>query len=215
MLSELNGEEEGTFTDERDGKVYKTVKIGNQVWMAENLKYDAPGSVCYENDPRNAEYYGRLYDLETAKKAVPNGWRLPTNTDWHELIRYVGSAKAGKDLKMEHSWMKNGNGTNKFGFAALPGGCGRSGNFDYVGKRGYWWSSSSNSWNIGYNEDMINSCKEYEGELLSVRCFQKCAVKINVQPTIKNVVKIGNSHSARNWKHKTQYESLIKYPKKW
>lgn len=89
----------GTFIDNRDGHVYKWVKIGTQIWMAENLTYDAgSGSWNYFNDPAYATY-GRLYDWETAKKACPAGWHLPDDSEWTILTDYVGGVKRRIDLR--------------------------------------------------------------------------------------------------------------------
>ena len=82
-----NDKQFGSFTDPRDGKTYKTVKIGNQVWMAENLNYDAgSGSWCYED----CSQYGRLYNWETAKGVAPQGWHLPSKSEFETLLNNLG-----------------------------------------------------------------------------------------------------------------------------
>jgi len=78
------------FTDSKDGKQYKTVKIGEQTWMAENLNTETGKSVCYENKDDNCKKYGRLYDWETAMKACPSGWHLPSKAEWQELVDFEG-----------------------------------------------------------------------------------------------------------------------------
>lgn len=122
------------FVDNRDGTKYKTAKIGSFVWMTENLNYEIDNSWCF-----NCEKYGRLYDWETAMKACPNGWHLPSNEEWDDLILNAGDDVAGKKLKSaEPNW----NGTDDFGFSALPGGHYIDDNLDAVSYRGYWWSSN-------------------------------------------------------------------------
>ncbi|MCL2283106.1 MAG: hypothetical protein FWC26_07295, partial [Fibromonadales bacterium] len=130
--------------DKRDGKTYRTVKIGTQIWMAENLNYDAENSKCYENKPENCEKYVRLYDWETAMKSCPSSWHLPSNEEWKTLVNFAGGRNiAGKKLKAKKGWNEKGNGTDGFGFSALPGGSGYSDDkFSDVGNYGYWWSSS-------------------------------------------------------------------------
>jgi uncharacterized protein (TIGR02145 family) len=137
----------GTFTDSRDRKTYKYVTIGNQVWMAENLAYKpSSGNYwAYDDNSSNAAKYGYLYDWQTAKNVCPTGWHLPSDAEWTQLTDFVGS-NPGTKLKAKSGWNSNGNGTDDYGFSALPGGKRSSdGNFYLIGSGGYWWSSTEGS----------------------------------------------------------------------
>jgi len=127
----------GEFTDPRDGKVYKTVKIGNQTWLAENLNWEDAG-ITYEHKKTNGKKYGRLYTWAEAMEVAPPGWHLPTDKEWQKLINFAGGKTiVGKKLKSKNGWDDNG------GFSALLGGCCDIGDhFADVGVRGYWWSST-------------------------------------------------------------------------
>jgi len=138
----------GSITDTRgdESQTYRTVKIGNLTWMAENLNYAIDGgSWCYADDNDNCDIYGRLYNWEAAADACPAGWRLPDNDDWDNLVLEVGGSNAvGEKLKSTSGWNNAGDGTDEFGFFALPGGYNNiSGSlFDDVGSYGYWWSAT-------------------------------------------------------------------------
>jgi uncharacterized protein (TIGR02145 family) len=182
----------GTFTDPRDGRAYRTVKIGDQVWMAENLAFDYAGSKVYGNDLGNLAKYGRLYTWEQAKRACPPGWHLPSNKEWDKLMRYADgtsgtespydSPTAGKYLKAKEGWNAHeiyGKGTDDFGFSALPGGFGSSDGYFYrVGGSGYWWSSNEDYSNYAYSRYMLYSIEyarwssDSKDYLFSVRCLQ-------------------------------------------
>jgi uncharacterized protein (TIGR02145 family) len=137
------------------GREYQTVQIGDQVWMAENLVYEPVlGNYwSYENDSWNAEKYGYLYDWETAKKVCPEGWHLPSDSEWNKLINYLGgSEEAGNKMKSRNGWFHRGDGTDKSGFSGLPGGYRYSDRYGsasqlylYIGNYGAWWSSSEHS----------------------------------------------------------------------
>jgi len=157
-----------------------TVKIGNQVWMAKNLNCNVSGSKCYDNQESNCTTYGRLYDWETAKKVCPSGWHLPSNAEWDALMTAVGGAStAGTKLKAKSGWNNNGNGTDNYGFSALPGGYGGSGgDFYSVGNYGYWWSATESYASNAYSRYMYyDYASVYSGNygkvfLFSVRCVQ-------------------------------------------
>jgi uncharacterized protein (TIGR02145 family) len=169
-----------TVKDSRDGKIYKTVKIDTQVWMAENLNYAAEGSKCYENDAGNCEKYGRLYNWATALKACPAGFHLPSDDEWWVLEKAVGGRPAaGTKLKSAAGWNEGGNGTNDFGWSALPGGSGGAdGRFYGAGTYGSWWGASGfladGAWRrrMGYNNVGVSRDDYGKTFLFSVRCVQ-------------------------------------------
>lgn len=138
----------GTFIDHRDGKSYKTVVIGTQIWMAENLNFETiSGSWVYKNDPANEIIYGRLYLWETAQKVCPAGWHLPSEKEWNELRTFLGeNSIVGGKLKEEgiaHWNSPNKGATNETGFSGLPGGYrNQNKGFHAIGKYGQWWSST-------------------------------------------------------------------------
>ena len=141
--------ETGSFTDSRDGKVYKTIKIGEQWLMAENLAYkpEQGNFWAYGNDSNNVAKYGYLYDWETAKEAAPKGWHLPTESDWKTLRKSFGGKRdvfkyLGGTMEKVYKQMV----VVDSGFNALLCGI-RSGNgkFMYLGERTDFWSSSKSN----------------------------------------------------------------------
>ena len=209
----------GTMTDSRDGKTYRTVKIGDQVWMAENLNYAYTGvpykydgytsdstSWCYGNDPANCTKYGRLYTWAAAMDSVgewstngkgcgydqtcsptypvrgvcPEGWHLPDTTEWKALFTAVGGrSTAGMVLKSTSGWYNSGNGSDAFGFSALPAGD-RDGNggYHYDGNYALFWSSTESYSNLAYGmllsylSDSASLYSDYKKFGFSVRCLK-------------------------------------------
>jgi uncharacterized protein (TIGR02145 family) len=169
----------GTFTDKRDGKTYKTVKIGKQTWMAENLNYQTKnGSLCYDNKESNCKKYGRLYETGyTLKNVCPAGWHLPSSQEWKDLVLTAGGFDvAGKKLKSKSGWDGDGNGTDEFGFSAMPGGLNLE-DFMGVGTKGSWWTASAGNvyWYFSDGDAAYENYFEEDGgttSFLSVRCVQ-------------------------------------------
>ena len=183
------------FTDPRDQQTYNTVQIGSQCWMAENLNigemiiagpYQTNNGIiekyCYDNDPANCEAYGGLYQWNEMMEYVtdtvvqgicPEGWFLPTDTEWTQLVEYVvsqgypndwndpnGTGNVLKSCRQVNSplggdcntsehprWNENfsHHGFDAFDFSSLPGGTCGGGSFYSLGSFGYWWSSTQRS----------------------------------------------------------------------
>ena len=110
----------GEFYDARDGRTYRTVTFGAQEWMAENLNYNAAGSLCFVYLDENCNSYGRLYGWPL-DGVCPDGWHVPAETEWKSLFVYVGD-NSGTKLKSSSGWKAGMNGSNDFEFSALPAG---------------------------------------------------------------------------------------------
>lgn len=140
--SECNSKEIETFTDDRDGKKYKTIKIVNQIWMAENLNYfTSSGSWCFDNNSSNCNTYGRLYNWVTAQNVCPIGWHLPSKGEFETLLSNVGGSSSNAYYALKDA--------GSSGFNALLGGYLESaGNyFTYIGDRSLYCSSSEYKYN--------------------------------------------------------------------
>lgn len=176
----------GTMTDARDGESYQTVRIGKQIWMAENLKVKTEGSWCYEDKESDCQKYGWLYNWDAAKVACPVGWHLPSKEEFEILFKFVGGAQedawkwkdVGKKLNSSSGWKENGNGDDAFGYSALPAG-GRSNNGGYYGD-GYnasFWSSTedySSAYYMNLHYSVVTALLGLSNKNLgfSVRCVK-------------------------------------------
>jgi len=147
------------FIDSRDGQVYNVNKIGNLIWMSQNLNYEAADSKCFDNDAKNCiSYYGRLYKWDEAQNICPNGWHLPTSKEWTEMVDYA----AKKDTNVS--------------FVV---------NYDIYGKYSFWTSSETSKskasavylprvvWVKDANrEASVSYGTESKSSYLSVRCVR-------------------------------------------
>jgi uncharacterized protein (TIGR02145 family) len=158
---------------------HKTVTIGNQEWMAENL-YCPELGFHYDNDPKNSENgYGTLhthYAIPAIHEILPDdGWRVPSDEDWDALIKYVGH-DAGTKLKSKKGWKDGGNGTDIYGFGVLPAGyCRHSRHFCFRGFNAYFWSSSVYDAlyeNFSYNYSTVNRAAANCSRGFSIRCVR-------------------------------------------
>jgi uncharacterized protein (TIGR02145 family) len=173
--------EYGEMIDSRDGQVYKTVKIGNQVWMAENLNYETEKSYCYNDSTEYCAMYGRFYEWNAAMRACPEGWHLPLLEEFKTLVDALGdSAMAGSKLKSTSGWLNDLNGTDDYGFTVLPIG-GRSASGKYINKEWLadFWSSTESAVEFAYVMHLgayFNTAPldmdEGKYNAFSVRCLQ-------------------------------------------
>ena len=200
----------GKLLDERDGQIYRTVKIGGQTWMAENLNYADSAQTpsleescwCYEYKDDNCVLYGRHYNWYSVFKPdspldcppypcklkqlttdvqgfCPMGWHLPVQTEWQDLFDEVGgSSVAGERLKSVVGWENNGNGTDVYGFSALPAGeRDEIMQWGYSGKTALFWSYTDNGENdphfVDFSYDRESAVLgSYKYSAISIRCIK-------------------------------------------
>jgi uncharacterized protein (TIGR02145 family) len=197
LIKPAQDDRSGIFTDPRDGNVYKWVKIGNQIWMAENLRFKPDsGSWCWENLEQNCMTKGRLYDWKTAKQVSPPGWHLPSDKEWKELEIALGltaeqadqegmridkdSLLAGK-IKLRDAWPGEYKGkpltiTNETGFSAVITGFFANNEFTHDGYTS-WWSSTDHetkAWlrHIGFFDNFIGRVLNPKVFAFAVRCIK-------------------------------------------
>jgi uncharacterized protein (TIGR02145 family) len=152
-----------SLVDDRNGQTYKTVKIGNLWWTAENINYKTEGSFCYGDDESNCVKYGRLYKWNGAMMACPNGWRLPTKIEFDDLFVIVGGRlSAGQVLKSTSGWKYDGNGRDAYGFSAIPAGYwDEHDSYGLEGSHAYFWSSTVYEYS---DQSAYNMCLNYSAE---------------------------------------------------
>ena len=139
-----------SLIDSRDGKIYKTVCIGEQEWMAENLNWAGAG-VCFGDEAAKCKTYGRLYNWTEASNVYPVDWHLPSQSELMELLNNLGGeAKSGGKLKSTTSdWLAPNTGANNSsGFSALPGGlkvAPPTGSFSSLGRNAFFWTKTTDN----------------------------------------------------------------------
>ncbi len=185
-----------TFKDSRDGKLYRTVKIGTQTWMAENLNYAGNGTkigACYNLVLDSCATLGRRYTWWEAMAVLPSsgasptgvqqgicplGWHVPSDTEWTILTTVAGGASwAGEKLKSTSGWADSGIGIDKYGFRALAGG-GTGLLLEYAGYGGVWWTATPyNSTRaeyriMDYDDVGVGRWDDYKALSFSLRCVR-------------------------------------------
>ena len=141
--------EMGTFVDPRDGSEYKTCKIGNQFWLAENLKFelDSDDCVAYDEDYQYFDKYGYLYCENGLEAAIPEGWHLPTRKEWETMVRFAKKDSRCKDVLSviaSEEWIESS--SDKYGFSMVAGGIGNcSGDFELLDYSAHFWVSEGDA----------------------------------------------------------------------
>ena len=157
--------ENGYLTDSRDNQTYKTVKIGKQTWMAQNMNYETANSFCYNDNPDFCVKYGHLYTRDVAHSICPTGWHLPSKDEWNVLFTIVGGEYiAGVMLKSPNGWSSNSSNTcnncsDKYSFSILPAGGKMLGSYSFESDYAYFWSSTdydnSTSYIVEFNDNSV------------------------------------------------------------
>lgn len=163
----------GLIVDARDMQQYKTVAIGEQVWLAENMNYVDLGA-CYELDDRICEKMGRLYNWAEAKLVCPEGFHLPTKAEWDKLSGDL-AMMAKKGWALEDGMV----GSDEYGFSLLPAGFGIADSleisFEGMGSDAMLWTATESANDSAYSLHMFSSERmsernSVEKYYMSVRC---------------------------------------------
>lgn len=209
FTTDSTGSGKSNFIDIRDGHDYRTQIIGNQTWMAENLAYlpavsgplagseslpyyyvygSDSSDVAIAKDSANYKTYGVLYNWPAAMVSCPEGWHLPSETEWNVLIESIGSPAGGKlkeigtirkDIGKTHWEFPNTGATNESGFTAIPGGERYSlGIFRYITTYAVFWTTairdgtSAWTWHLYYDNNTVNRDYFSKSNGFSVRCLK-------------------------------------------
>ena len=187
------------LVDKRDGQTYRIVKIGDQTWMAENLNYETENSFCYNDSSEYCETYGRLYTWAAAvgksekecgsslcglprrnvQGVCPSGWHLPSHEEMDDFVYTVGTYPlVTAIIKSRTGWDDGSNGTDDYGFSALPAGY-RNIVGGYAGKNSaYFWMAEEDRQETAYKMGLIdgdptaNWGVEKKRLAFSVRCLK-------------------------------------------
>jgi uncharacterized protein (TIGR02145 family) len=178
----LNAQVYDTLEDARDGRQYLIIKIGDKVWMAENLNYKTKrGSSCYADEWTNCSKYGRLYTWDVVNTVCPDGWHASTQQEWMKLIYFLGGPEtAAMHLKLKSNlWnMQNSTDDNSSGFSAIPAGKRNiSNDSQSMGYYAYFWTATETS-DFAWCSYMSCSGKDVQFNILpretsmSLRCVK-------------------------------------------
>lgn len=176
---------DSTFIDPRDGQSYRFTKIGNQVWMAQNLNFNSLGSEYYQNNLSNSAIYGRLYDWNSSSSSCPANWHLPTEQEWGTLFNYIGTFTGGGKLKATGTieqgtgrWHSpNAGATDATHFSGLPGGKKEDGTYSREGYQAYFWAATPYALAYSLDYDLATAgsylgAANPVGFSFSVRCLK-------------------------------------------
>ena len=195
----------GALVDERDGQSYRTVQIGTQIWMAENMKLDVSDGFCYGDVKDNCEKYGTFYTAKTALRICPEGWRLPTSTDWNILARNIGTEKSDKygggtfvynnddaisKIRSKDGW-ENSKGSNALDFSAYPTGYFNGTQYSGLGQKAYFMgkrtANEDDSWAYISEKEIYVTGGKVTSAAMPVRCMQEIPYDATNEGVVKGV----------------------------
>lgn len=183
VLTPALAQETDFLIDERDNNIYLVMKFNDHWWMCQNLKYDAgEGSFCYDDDETNCLLKGRWYTYNTALKACPQGYRLPSDDEWKALEAFIGMDLSDLDQRFNRNsgrvgkFLKAGGG---IGFdAEFAGVKNPTGRDSYIDTHAYFWTSSERDASSAWARVMQDSKEGIDRQIitknygLSVRCIK-------------------------------------------